>query len=54
MSEKNAEFENCLMDMCVLMITPVGPAQWAQMNATREEELLGKLKQHLRMSPIPQ
>jgi len=27
----------------VLMITPVGPAQRGQMNATREEELLGKL-----------
>jgi len=33
------------------MITPVGFAQRGQTNATREEELLEKPKQHLGISP---
>jgi hypothetical protein len=36
------------------MITPVGLAQRGQMNATSEEELLGKLMQHFGISPTAQ
>jgi len=36
------------------MITPVGLAQRDYVNAAREDELLGKLRQHLGISPIPQ